>query len=572
MKQLVSYLSRYKKEVFSSLILVFISSITALIVPRMLETVINEGIAAPGGPNQEVMEHLGLVMILVAVVGLVAGVICVFIVAHLSQNVGADMRKDGFKQVQEFSYQDIEKFKAQNLVVRLTNDINQIQTVIGLMFTTLFRAPVLLIGAFFLAMTTIPQLWYVIVLLFVLVLAILLFVMSKMMPSFGKFQKILDKLNGIVKENFVGARVVKSFVTEENERDKFDVENEKLAKINQRIGSYFSIVIPALMLIVNLICALAIYLAADLGVEDPSVLGSIVSYINYLTQIMMALIVGGMVMIQFTRALVSIKRFDEIMQTTPSIKYRESGIEQIYGDIEFRNVSFTYPDAPHPSLENINLKIEHGEKIGIIGATGAGKSTLVHLLLRLFDVSEGEILIDGNNIREIPKNVLRDDVSIVLQKPILFSGTIQDNLINGSDINIEEVKEAAKNAQASEFIEKISSSYHANVNQRGSNFSGGQKQRLSIARGLAKNPPILILDDSTSALDAKSERLVKDALYTKYKKQTILIIAQKITSIIEADRIIVLDEGNLVGYDTHENLLKDNKYYQDIYNTQRGRD
>ncbi|MEG0283560.1 MAG: ABC transporter ATP-binding protein [Erysipelotrichales bacterium] len=572
MKQLVSYLSRYKKEVFSSLILVFISSITALIVPRMLETVINEGIAAPGGPNQEVMEHLGLVMILVAVVGLVAGVICVFIVAHLSQNVGADMRKDGFKQVQEFSYQDIEKFKAQNLVVRLTNDINQIQTVIGLMFTTLFRAPVLLIGAFFLAMTTIPQLWYVIVLLFVLVLAILLFVMSKMMPSFGKFQKILDKLNGIVKENFVGARVVKSFVTEENERDKFDVENEKLAKINQRIGSYFSIVIPALMLIVNLICALAIYLAADLGVEDPSVLGSIVSYINYLTQIMMALIVGGMVMIQFTRALVSIKRFDEIMQTTPSIKYRESGIEQIYGDIEFRNVSFTYPDAPHPSLENINLKIEHGEKIGIIGATGAGKSTLVHLLLRLFDVSEGEILIDGNNIREIPKNVLRDDVSIVLQKPILFSGTIQDNLINGSDINIEEVKEAAKNAQASEFIEKISSSYHANVNQRGSNFSGGQKQRLSIARGLAKNPPILILDDSTSALDAKSERLVKDALYTKYKKQTILIIAQKITSIIEADRIIVLDEGKLVGYDTHENLLNNNKYYQDIYQTQRGRD
>ncbi|MDR3214653.1 MAG: ABC transporter ATP-binding protein/permease [Bacilli bacterium] len=573
MAQLFKYLMKYKKVMFISIILVIIQGITTLVIPRITQNVINDGIGAVGGPNVDIMHNLGLIMIGVAVLGLIAGIVNAFCTAYLSQNIGADMRNDGFKKIQDFAYQDIEKFKTANLIVRLTNDINQIQTMISLMFSVLLRSPILFIGSFILAMMTLPHLWYVIVVLFFFVILLLAIAMKKIIPLFGKYQNQLDKINNSIKENFEGSRVVKSFVKEDFEINKFEVENDSLKNINISIGRTMAIILPAFMLFVNLMITFVIYISCKDATADFKIIGEMVSYINYLGQLMMALVIFAMVVMQFSRAFVSLKRYNEIIETDPTIKYDSYGLESLKGDIEFKNVTFTYPNQTIPSLKNISFKINHGQTIGVIGATGSGKSTLVHLILRLFDTNNGEILLDGTNIKKIPKNTLRDDVAIVLQTSILFSGTIEENLINGRDnINISEIEKAAHDAQASEFIEKMSSNYNSNVQQRGSNFSGGQKQRLSIARGLIGNPPVLVLDDSTSALDARSEKLVKDALYHEHQDQTIIIIAQKIASIVEADQILVLNDGQLVGFDTHDNLLHHNKTYQEIFASQKGRE
>jgi len=573
---LMIYLKKYKVNAILSILLVSISALTALFIPKLIQFVVNDGIMAHGGPDVEIMHRYGIYMILLAALGLVCGVINSVSSARLSQNIGADMRSDGFKRVQEYSYEDIEKFKSANLIVRLTNDINQIQTVVMLMFSTLMRMPILLVGAIIFGLTTMPSLWWTMLLLIIIIVFVMFLVLRKMGPMFGKFQIQLDKINSIIKENFIGARVVKSFVTEEKEEARFDKENDALRGFNLSVGRTMSVVMPSFMLVANLLVAVVIYLTAGIatsGDGNPEAVGQMLTFINYLSQVMFALIIGGMVTMQFSRAFVSLKRYDEIIKTQPSIKYPEKGIEKLTGEIEFKNVTFTYPEATYPSLTDISLKINAGEKIGLVGPTGSGKSTLVHLILRLFDVTNGELLLDGVNIKKIPKSTLRDNISIVLQKPILFSGTIQQNLINGNDVNEEEMKKAAHDAQAAEFIERMSDEYASNVQMRGSNFSGGQKQRLSIARGLIGNPPILILDDSTSALDSKSEKKVKDALYSKsHKNETIIIIAQKISSIIEADRVIVLHEGRLVGFDTPANLLDNNTFYQEIYYSQRGKD
>lgn len=572
MKQLFTQIKKYKLDLSISMILVIISALGALVIPKILEYVLNDGINAAGGPDHDLIQKLGIAMLAVAVVALLTGVGNAFFSAKLSQNVGADMRDEGFKKVQDFSYQDIEKFKSANLVVRLTNDVNQIQKVIMFSFSTLMRMPILLIGGIIFAMTTIPELWYVILILLVSVVLVMVFVAKAMFPLFGKFQGLIDKINETIKENFVGARVVKSFVQEKNEEEKFGTYNDNLAKLNLKIGRTFAVVMPAMMLIVNGLVVLSIYLSGELAIDKPAVIGEMFAYINYLSMIMMALIVGGMVLIQVSRSLVSLKRYNEIISTVSAFSYPTTGISHIDGNVEFKDVTFTYPDQDFPSLIDINFKVDAGQKIGIIGATGSGKSTLVQVMLRLFDVSEGEVLIDGHNIKEIPKQVLRDNMAIVLQRPVLFSGTIKDNISAGVD-QVEDhlIREAASFAQASEFIERLDNQYEAVVQQRGSNFSGGQKQRLSIARGLLKNAPILVLDDSTSALDSLSEKRVKEAIYNKSDGQTVFIIAQKISSIVDADKIIVMDEGRLVGFDSHKNLLKNNATYQEIYDTQKGR-
>jgi ATP-binding cassette, subfamily B, multidrug efflux pump len=571
MKTLISYLKKYKFSVILSLFLVSFSALTTLIIPKILENAINEGINAVGGPNKEIMQQYGLIMLAIAIGGLLCGIVNGFISARLSQNVGADMRYDGFKKIQDFSYTEIEKFKASNLVVRLTNDINQIQTVIMLMFTTLVRMPVIFVGAFILAITTLPALWYIIILLIVVVLIIMAIVMKSAFPFFAKTQKQIDRINSRVKENLEGVRVVKSFVGEAQEESKFIADNNKLVDFTKKVGYIFAIVMPIIMLIVNLLIALVIYQAKDLAVDDISVIGSIVSFIQYLNQLMMSLIFGGMVLMQFSRAFVSINRYKEIIDTKPSITYPKEGVTKLKGDVEFKHVSFTYPDDTYKSVKDISFKVKSGEKIGIVGATGAGKSTLMHLLLRLFDVQKGEILIDGINIKDIPEKTLRHDVSMVLQRPILFSGTIKNNLAYGMDVQDKVIQSAINDAQADEFIMKMENQVNSRVLQRGSNFSGGQKQRISIARALVGDPAILVLDDSTSALDAKSEKLVKEALYENHPKQTIFIIAQKITSVIEADKIIVMNEGKLDAMGTHKQLLKKSEIYKEIYETQKGK-
>lgn len=567
----MTHFKKYYKEIILSIILVTVASFATLLIPSFLGDAISKGIQLEGGPNKEIVRHYALIMIVTALVGLISGVANSFITSRIAQHVGADMRSSGVKKIQEFSYEEIERFKATNLVVRLTNDINQIQQMIMVTFSTLMRMPVLFIGGFILATKALPQFWYLLVIMLIVVVLIIKIALDKAYPYFGRIQGKVDAINGIIKENFEGARVVKSFVSEKEEERKFDVESMDLVQYSSRVGQIFSYVIPMFLLIANLVVVALLYLSVDLAKSDITIIASIVSYTQYVAQIMLAIMVGGMVLMQFSRASVSIERYKEIIDTKTKLTYPRTGIKKIKGDVEFKDVSFQYPGDAHTSLRNISFKVKKGEVVGIVGATGSGKSTLANLILRLFDSTTGEVLLDGVNIKDIPKKVLRNDVSIVLQKPILFSGTIKKAILRGTKSTDKALIKTAQDAQASEFIDRLAEKYNARVSQRGSNFSGGQKQRLSIARALLNKPSIIVLDDSTSALDARSEKKVKEVLYNDYKGKTLFIIAQKISSIIDADKIIVLDKGEIDAVGTHRQLLKSSKVYQKLYESQKGR-
>lgn len=571
MKRLFGYLNKYRTNLVVSIILVTISSLTSLVLPLITKSAINDGIMGANGPDYELMRNLGLIMLVIALVGLLTGVVNSFVSANLAQNTGADLRKSGFERIQQFAYQDIEKFSTSNLVVRLTNDVNQIQTAVMLLFTSLLRMPILLIGSFILAVYTIPELWYVVLIMIILVIVVLGVVMSRAIPYFKKTQRKIETINTVIKENFEGVRVVKSFVKEDYEQERFDNECNDLVSYTRSIGYMFSVVLPMFMLIANMATVLVIYLVKDLAITNPEVIGSTVSYITYLGQVMMAIIIGGMVLMQFSRSMVSLNRFYEVLDTLPSIVYNENGFTDIDGTVKFDDVSFIYPEDDHASLHNITFNISKGEKVGIVGTTGSGKSTLVHLLMRLYEPTSGNIYLGNNNIKDYTKDSLRKDLSIVLQRPLLFSGSIEDNIKLGRDYDLCQIENAAHNAQAFDFINNLDDRFGANVQQRGSNFSGGQKQRLSITRSIVKKSKILVLDDSTSALDSKSEKLVKEALFSEYPEQTMFIIAQKITSVIDADKIIVLKDGYLDAIGTHKELLKSSEVYQEIYATQKGR-
>ncbi|OJG25047.1 ABC transporter ATP-binding/permease [Enterococcus caccae] len=542
---------------------------SALWQPKLLQKVLEAIIK----DDKSQMKELGLYLIGIAGLGLVAGVFNTIYSAKVAQGVSADIREATFRKIQTFSFGNIEEFSAGNLVVRLTNDVTQIQNVIMIALQSLFRIPILFIGSFILAMMTLPQLWWVIVLLVVAVFIITALSFSQMGKHFMIIQTLIDKVNGLAKENLLGIRVVKSFVQEKNELTRFTKVSEELTKHNLIVGTLFSVMIPSFMLAANLAVVGSIFLVSNLVKDDPTVIGSIASFMSYLMQIMMAIIIGGMMMMMTSRAAVSIKRIKEVMDTVPALTYKDVPEQDLKGSVVFDHVSFRYPGDEVDTLKDISFSIAPGEMIGIVGATGAGKSTLAQLIPRLFDPSEGSVKIGGVDLKDVNEHSLRKAVSFVLQKAILFSGTISQNLRQGKkDANESDMSRATEIAQAKEFIEKLALQYEAPVAERSNNFSGGQKQRLSISRGVIGDPKILILDDSTSALDARSERLVREALDNELKETTTIVIAQKISSVVHADRILVLDKGQLVGEGTHEALVKTNPIYQEIYETQKGKD
>lgn len=569
MSIILEHVKKYKMEVTVALIAVVIMVMSALWQPKLLQKVLEAIIKEDN--NQ--MKELGIYLIGIAGLGLIAGVINTIFSARVAQGVSADIREATFRKIQTFSFGNVEQFSAGNLVVRLTNDVTQVQNVIMIALQTLFRIPILFIGSFILAMTTLPQLWWVIVLLVIAVGVITVLSFSQMGKHFTMIQKLIDKVNSLAKENLLGIRVVKSFVQEKKELERFSQVSDDLSKHNITVGTLFSVMIPSFMLVANLAIAGSIFLVSNLVKEDPTVIGGIASFMNYLMQIMMAIIIGGMMMMMTSRAAVSIKRIKEIMETEPDVTYKNIPEQHLSGTVRFDHVSFRYPGDDTDALKNISFSINQGEMIGIVGATGAGKSTLAQLIPRLFDPTEGKVEVGGVDLREVNENSLRKTVSFVLQKAILFSGTISQNLRQGKkDATQEDMTNATEIAQAREFIEKLALKFEAPVAERSNNFSGGQKQRLSISRGVIGKPKILILDDSTSALDARSERLVKEALDSELKNTTTIVIAQKISSVVKANRILVLDKGQLVGEGTHEELVKSNTIYQEIYETQKGKD
>lgn len=560
---------RYKWYALSSVLLVSTVVITTLLQPSYLKEVLTAVLMN----DQDEIFRVGKWLLIIAGIGLVAGLVNTIVAAKIAQGVSADIREKTFRKIQSFSYANIEEFNAGNLVVRMTNDVTQIQNLVMMLFTILMRVPLLFIGAFFMAVKTLPELWWMIVVMVVLVAAVMALVMSQMGPRFGKFQTLMEKMNSIAKENLQGIRVVKSFVQEKNQYAKFKETSDELLGLNLFIGYGFSLLQPLMMFISFMAIFVSLYLVSGMVKDNVEVIGSFTSFMSYLMQIMFAIIMTSFMGMQASRAAISIKRINEVLDTEPAMTFVDSPDEDLVGKIVFDKVSFTYPHDTEPTLKEISFEIEPGQMVGVVGATGAGKSTLAQLIPRLFDPQEGSVSIGGRNVKDINQKTLRQTVSIVLQKAILFSGTIADNLRQGApQASLEAMERAAGIAQAKEFIDRLDETYESEVEERGNNFSGGQKQRMSIARGVIGQPKVLVLDDSTSALDAKSEKLVQEALNHDLKGTTTVIIAQKISSVVKADKILVLDEGRLIGEGTHSELVATNAVYREIYETQKGKE
>ena len=562
-------LLRYKWYALSSLLMTSLMIASSLLLPWFLKHILD----ALQEQNSQTIYSMGGWLIGIGFVGLVAGGINVTLAAYIAQAVSSDLREETFRKIQTFSYANIEEFNAGNLVVRMTNDINQIQNVTMMLFQILLRLPILFIGSVILAIVTMPSLWWIIFLLIVLIAGLTAVMMGMMGPRFKKFQTLLDKINAIAKENLRGVRVVKSFVREEDQFHKFSQVSDELLSENLYIGYAFSIIEPMMMLVGYSSVYLAIWTLSGMIQAEPGLVSSIASFIGYLSQIIFTIIMVGFLGNGVTRGIISIRRIKEVLATEPAMTFPDSPDEELEGSLSFEHVTFSYPNDDDPMLKDISFEVEPGQMIGVVGATGAGKSTLAQLIPRLFDPQEGSVKIGGRDLRELSQGTLRKNVSIVLQRALLFSGTIADNLRQGKlNASLPEMERAARIAQASEFISRMEESFDSAVEERGSNFSGGQKQRMSIARGVVNNPNILILDDSTSALDAKSEKLVQEALNKELQGTTTIIIAQKISSVVHADKILVLDQGRLIGQGTHAELVATNDVYREIYETQKGKE
>lgn len=565
----VKTLLKYKWFVVCSIVMTGLMIASSLLQPLLLKQVLD----ALQMSDSKAIYQAGAWLIGMGIVGLLAGGINVTTAAYIAQAVSSDLREKTFRKIQTFSYANIEQFNAGNLVVRMTNDINQIQNLVMMMFQILLRLPILFVGSVVLAIVTVPSLWWIIALLIIIVAGLTGIMMGLMGPRFQKFQILLERMNAIAKENLRGVRVVKSFVQERAQFDKFSQVSDELLDQNLFIGYAFSIVEPMMMFVGYGAIYLAIWTLSGMVATDAGVVSSIASFIGYLNQIIFTIIMVGFLGNGVTRAIISMRRLNEVLDTEPAMTFPDIADEDLEGSIRFDHVTFTYPTDESPILKDISFEVAPGQMVGVVGATGAGKSTLAQLIPRLFDPQEGSISIGGKDLREVSQGSLRKNVSIVLQRAILFSGTIADNLRQGKlDASLPEMEWAAGIAQASEFIGRMADSFDSQVEERGNNFSGGQKQRMSIARGVVNHPKILILDDSTSALDAKSEKLVQEALNKDLKGTTTIVIAQKISSVVHADKILVLDQGRLIGQGTHKELVATNEVYREIYETQKGKE
>ncbi|CCF29572.1 ABC superfamily ATP binding cassette transporter, membrane protein [Weissella confusa LBAE C39-2] len=569
MRLLKPYFKGYKLDLTIAVLTVTIMAISMLLQPTLLTNIVQ----AISDDNMDKVNQIGLKLLVIAGIGLIAGIINTIFAARASQGIASDVREAAYRKIQTFSFGNIEQYSVGNLVVRLTNDITQIQSILMMGLQPLLRMPILFVGGFILAVHSIPALWWVIVVMVILVGAVSAVVMGNMGKRFGMIQGLIDRVNAKAKENLQGVRVVKSFNQEDNEQKRFNEVSDELNGVNLQIGYLFSIIVPAFMFIGQGLMVVAIYFVGNMVGSEPKMLAQITGFTNYLMIIMQSIIIGGMMMIFAARGFVSMGRIQEIMNTEPDLQYKDVPEQDLSGAVEFDDVSFTYPGDDKPTLKHISFAVQPGEMIGIVGATGSGKSTMAQLIPRLFDPTEGTVKVGGVDLKDTNESSLRKTVSFVLQRATLFSGKISDNLRQGkADAQEADMKRAAQIAQAAEFVERYEDTYEHVVEERSSNFSGGQKQRLSIARGVIGDPKILILDDSTSALDAKSEKLVKEALDHDLQDTTTFIIAEKISSVINADRILVLEDGELVAEGAHKDLVETSPIYQEIYKTQKAQE
>lgn len=539
-----------------------------LLQPVFLSNIIDIGIA--NGDLQYVLT-VGLKMIIVAIIGAIGGIMCSTFASIAAMTIGQNLRQGLFDKIQELSFLEIDKLKTSSLITRLTNDVTQIQTMFMMALKIAVRSPLLAIGGIFMAIKLSHKLSLVFLVSIPLIVLGICIILKKSLPLFTDVQNKIDNINTVMRENILGIRVIKSFNLESNQNKRFNDVNDELKNSSIISQNMNMILWPFATLIMNLSVVCILWFGGNLVNTGDLEIGKIMAFINYLMQIMFSTIMVINIMMNFSRAKASANRVQQVLDTQSSIKEIDNAKDIDNFDIEFKNVSFKYNKKSENVLTNISFKASQGETIGIIGSTGCGKSTFVNLIPRLYDVTEGEILIGGINVKDIKLNTLRENIGVVLQESILFSGTIEDNLRFGNkNATKDMMEESSKDAQAYEFISNKEDGYLSHVEQRGKNLSGGQKQRLSIARTLIKNPKILIMDDSSSALDMETEAKLQNSIKTRMKNSTVFIIAQRISGVMDADKIIVMDDGEISAIGTHEELLKINDIYRSIAVSQLG--
>jgi ATP-binding cassette, subfamily B, multidrug efflux pump len=570
---LVKYIKKYWKSFSLAVLFLTFETISDLLMPTIMAKIIDVGVA---GRDLNYVLKMGGLMLLITLFGAISASTRSVLASIVSQSFGSELRSDLYKKIQTLSFKNIDRFERASLITRLTNDVTQVQVFANGLMRIFVKSPLLGIGALIMATKLNLHLSVVLIVVVPIVAIFIILNLRLGFPMFSKVQKALDRVNGVMREYLSGVRVVKAFNTFDVEVDKFDAANEEFKKQSISAVRLMAVFSPAIMLTVNL-GIVAVLWIGGFGVTNGNVqVGHIIAFINYMTQILFSLMMISMVFNMFVRAKTSAVRISEVFAQEDDLTWKNEVNEAPdgKGSIEFHDVSFSYEGTSGESvLKKVNLRILPGETVGIIGSTGSGKSTLVGLIPRFYDVSSGSIKVDGEDIHHVDPKRLREKIAFVPQKTILFTGSVEENIKWGNEsASIEEIEKAAVIAGAHDFITASPEGYQTRIGQGGVNFSGGQKQRISIARALIKNPEILILDDSTSAVDVSTETRIKDGLKTYAKGLTCLLIAQRITSIMDADKIVVMDHGEIVGIGKHEDLVRDCKVYQEIYQSQVGKE
>ena len=569
--KLAKYLKPYWLWAVLAPLLMMIEVAMDLMQPRMIQRIVDEGIAQY---NMDIIIQTALIMIGLALFGAVGGIGCTIFSVLASQGFGTDLRGELFRKVQSLSFGNLDELETGGIITRLTNDVVQVQEMVAMLLRIMVRAPLMMVGSLVLAILTSPQLALLFIALLPLVGILLTWVVRKAYPMFSQVQQRLDDLNTVIQENLAGVRVVKAFVRADREIERFSTANNNLMDQTIRAARAVAITWPGIMLVVNFGIAGAIWFGGvQISVGNLQT-GELIAFVNYLTRALMSLMFVSMLMMRLARAQASAVRIEEVMESTPWV-INQPNVKTITiprGEIAFENVTFSYGrDGCDPVLKDINFTAEPGQTVAILGATGSGKSSLINLIPRFYDVSDGQITVDGVDVRDLDLSSLRHQISISMQEAILFSGTIKENIRFGRpDASDEQVIAAAQAAQAHDFIMGFPDGYETILGQRGINLSGGQKQRIAIARALITQPVVLILDDSTSAVDVETESLIETALDNLTGNSTRFVIAQRISTVLNAEKILVLDDGVIVGQGRHHELMGSSPIYREIFDSQLG--
>lgn len=573
-KRYAAYIKPYLSAFLLAPLLMLTEVFGEILLPKFMSMIINNGVA---DRDTGYIIRMGIIMVLTAIVMAAGGIGGAYFSAKASICFTSDLRDALFAKVQNFSFKNIDQYSTGSLVTRLTNDVQQVQNVTMMGLRLLFRAPGMLIGALIMAFLMNAKLALVILIVIPFLSVAIVTIMVKAFPRFTLMQKKIDKLNSGIQEALTNVRVIKSFVREDYEEEKFQTMNQDLKDSSLNAMKIVIATMPIMMFAMNVTTLAVVWYGGNIIIAGNMQVGDLTAFTTYIVQILMSLMMLSMVLLQSSRAIASVKRISEVLDTEIDLTDENASRKDLKvteGKVEFKDVAFSYSnEGGEKILEHINFTAEPGKVLGIIGTTGSGKTSLVQLIPRLYDVTEGQVLVDGVDVREYSLKNLRDGVGMVLQKNVLFSGTIDENLRWGNEeASEEEVRSAAGAAQADGFVISFTKGYDSDLGQGGSNVSGGQKQRLCIARALLKKPKILILDDSTSAVDTATEAKIRESFSTTLKDTTKIIIAQRIGSVESADKIIVLDDGKIIGMGTHEELMKNCEAYQEIYYSQRDRE